>query len=140
MDRRPPRALGEQRLLALIGSLMFLAFTLGCMSVNIGGRTEIAPPADSQVQRGTVTVPANQTVDVFYPNPYVSTPNLVVENSWNDFRIEEQRPGHFRVHNPGPFAREITWKARGEKVPTEVLMQGAKAGLGTPAESITSSK
>jgi hypothetical protein len=124
-----------QRRGALAGGVLFVVCALGCMSLNIGGRTEVAPPADAQVQKGTVTIPAHQALDVYYPNPYVATPNLLVENTWNDCKIEDQQPNHFRIANPGPFAREITWKARGEKVPAEVLQQGVKAGLGKPADS-----
>jgi hypothetical protein len=124
-----------QRRSALAGGVFFVICALGCMSLNIGGRTEMAPPADAQVQQGTVTIPAHQSLDVYYPNPFVTTPNLLVENSWNDCKIEEQQPNHFRISNPGLIAREITWKARGEKVPVEVLQQSVKAGLGKPGET-----
>ena len=131
LSKRVPR---WQRGVAVIGALTFFAFVLGCMSLNFG-RMETVQAPDSNVQSGSVTIPAHQTLDVFYPNPYVVTPNLVVENTWNDCKIVEQRPNQFRIHNPGAFAREITWKTRGEKVPTEVLLQNAKAGLGAPSET-----
>jgi hypothetical protein len=137
MDGRlSKRVPGWQRAVALAGVVAFLAFSLGCLS--IGGRTEIVQPADPQVAKGTLTIPAHQSLDVFYPNPYVATPNLIVENTWNDCKIEEQQANHFRIHNPGPFAREITWKARGEKMPAEVLLQSAKAGLGMPSATTPS--
>jgi hypothetical protein len=135
MDGRlTKRATRWQRGVALAGALVFVACVLGCMSLNFG-RMETVPAADSNVQSGSVTIPAHQTLDVFYPSPYVVTPNLVVENTWNDCKIVEQRPNQFRIHNPGAFAREITWKTRGEKLPTEVLLQNAKAGLGAPSEA-----
>ncbi len=122
------------RALALLGATTFLGLTLGCMSLNIGGRTEVVEPADPHLERGSLTVPAHQSIDVYYPNPYVATPNLTVENAWNDCKIEEQQPNHFRIYNPGPFSRDISWKTRGEKMPKDALMQTAKAALGTPTE------
>ena len=122
-----------ERALALCGIVAFLGFSLGCLSLNIGGRTEVAPPAEAGATTGRVTIPAGQSQDVFYPHPYAATPNLVVEGGQNTCTIEDQLPNRFRVHNPGPFAREITWKARGEKVSADVLIQNAKAGTVTPA-------
>jgi hypothetical protein len=128
--KRVPRG---PRWLALACALVIVICMLGCMSFNFG-RVETVQPADATVQTGSVTIPAHQTLDIFYPSPYVVTPNLVVENSWNDCKVVEQKPNQFRINNPGPFAREISWKARGEKVPSELLLQTAKATFGTPAE------
>ena len=67
--------------------------------------------------------------------PVAATPNLTVDSKWHDCKVEVQQPNHFRIVNPGPLAREITWKTRGEKVPSEVLLQSVKANLGTPSEA-----
>src|SRR5438874_5480382 len=117
--------------MATLGVAAFILCVLGCMNLNFGrvDSTSEAKPHDGQV--GTLTITGHQTMDVYYPSPYLATPNLTVENSQNDCRVVEQKPTHFRMENPTAFAREITWTARGEKVPSEVLLQSAKQGQGT---------
>jgi hypothetical protein len=123
-----------ERRVAIAGGVAFFVCVLGCMSLNFG-RMETVQPVEANVQTGKVTIPANQTLEVFYPTPYVVTPNLVVDSTWNDCKIVEQKANEFRIQNPSSFAREITWKTRGEKMPPEVLLQSAKAAaLGTPSE------
>ena len=131
-------ALRWERRLGVGGGVAFLICVLGCMSLNVG-HLDTVQPADANVQSGKLTIPANQTLDVFYPSPFIVTPNLVVENTCNDCKVVEQRPNLFRIQNPMMFAREITWTARGEKIPAEVLLQSLKAAApGTPPEPASS--
>jgi hypothetical protein len=110
-----------KHLLLGCGGLLFVGFSLGCMSFSIGGRTQVVPPpADSTaredgVQRGKAFVPAGQEMTVYYPTPYTSTPNLEFEESDNkrNFQIVDQKPDHFRVKNLSPWSADVPWKARG---------------------------
>jgi len=137
MVTQPARRVSRfERAFAALGAAAFFVFALGCMSLNFGSvetRSESSPNAET----GTVTLPANQTIEVYYPNPYLATPNLRVENSGNDCIVVEQKPNYFRIQNRTANAREITWKARGEKIPSDVLIQSARQNQGTaPAEAV----
>src|SRR5262245_7547605 len=105
------------RAFALTGSLTFLAFSLACMSIQIGGRSETTTLEEGTgLQSGTVKIPAGGDMDVYYPIPYAGPPNLTTETTWNDCTVVEQKADHFRVHNPSSFSREVTWRARGMKI------------------------
>src|SRR5690349_12154625 len=76
MDGRCAKSVPRwQRRLALACALALVVCVLGCMSFDFG-RVETVQPTDANVQTGSVTVPPHQTLDVFYPSPYVVTPNL----------------------------------------------------------------
>lgn len=45
--------------------------------------------------------------------PFTSPPNLHTETTFSDCLVVEQKPDHFRIKNPNPFSRDLTWEARG---------------------------
>ncbi len=102
---------------ALAGGFTALIF-LGCMCFNIGSQFTIPETFE---QEGQVTVPANCEMDVFYPIPYATPPNLTFENGHNDCFLVEQKNNHFRIFNKNVTkARTIDWKANGQRVPPPV--------------------
>lgn len=105
-----------QRRAATVGGLLFTAFALGCMSLSFGGRTEVVP-ADGPcgAQTGQVNVPGQEEAVIYYPVPYLTPPNLVLDAGCVSCRIVDQKPDHFRVKNLGAGAELITWKSRGLK-------------------------
>lgn len=57
----------------------------------------------------------NNTIDVFYPNPFASQPNLAIEyNSSVEFEIVEQKPEGFKL-KIGSYTggSKIAWQAQG---------------------------
>lgn len=87
---------------------------LGCMSISIGRFSNSTPFEDGTfAQEGEVNVPGNGVLQVFYPAPYASPPNLTAEDTFNHLRIVEQTPGYFRVENTGGLSAKCCWKARG---------------------------
>jgi hypothetical protein len=112
---------------ALIGGLLILAAVLiGCMSFTVGERHEIVsgendlPPnacsGDLLEQVGNVRVADHAEVDVYYPYPYISPPNLALEGDSDHCFIVQQRRDRFRVKNTGLFDRDVRWRARGLKL------------------------
>lgn len=129
------RAIG----LGVAGSL--LAASLGCAVLSIGPTT-----ADtSNHQSGKVTIPAGQELDVYYPGPFASPPNLQTETIFDDCLVIEQRPDHFRIKNPSPFSREVRWEARGVAVvyvdavpgPSATVPATGSVTTGTPSAQKT---
>ena len=93
----------------IAGCVVFVAICLGCMS--IGGRTEIVNRDDrASSQTGKANVPGGQQLDVYYPVPYATPPNLEIAD---EFVIVEQKADHFRVKNTSTFSRTVNWTARG---------------------------
>src|ERR1700677_3056545 len=109
----------------LWGLLLAAVFLAGC-KVYIGGRPP-KPPVETvervndgppaRIERGVVTLQPAQELDVFYPVPFVSPPNLQVESEFasQTFVVLEQKADHFRVRNESSFGFPIklTWNARG---------------------------
>jgi hypothetical protein len=83
----------------------------------------VAPPSPEDplfTQRGKLAVPEDVVVEVFYPWPYQSPPNLALEGSFPDlFMIEEQKADHFKIKRKGHWTgfSEISWCSRGLRVP-----------------------
>jgi hypothetical protein len=121
-EQTRPVSVLVRRALALTAVLGFVVIVLGCMSLTIGGRTELVQSEDGCVaQHGDVTIPGNQELDVYYPIPYPVPPNLVISDCLNCCKIVAQCPDHFRVKNEGALARDITWKARGVRMTAPVV-------------------
>jgi hypothetical protein len=115
-----------------LGGLLFVAFSLACMNLSFGGKTEVAAPASDGsegLQRGKAFVPPGGEICVYYPVPYLSPPNLEFEDSEGKRRIQivEQRPDYVRLKNTSPFGVDLPWKARGVQSTT------AKAPVAAPA-------
>jgi hypothetical protein len=70
------------------------------------------------IQEGEITVSGFDVYDVFYPNPYASTPNLVFPSgteSVGAFKVVEQRPDGFKasIGSYATMGTKIKWKATG---------------------------
>ena len=108
--------LGTRSLGVGAGVILLIVF-LGCAGLS-QDRREIVERADgTTAQDGRVSVPDGKTVDVYYPIPYNSRPNLETHDTFEECLVVEQRSDGFRVRNPSPFARTVTWSARGVVVP-----------------------
>jgi hypothetical protein len=116
---------------AALAAVMVTLVILGCMCLSFGGggTTTITHEDPTLPQEGSVKVPANSQLDVFYPVPYGAVPNLTIEDSHGDCLIVEQKENHFRIHNKALAAVSVEWKAKGVRVapaqtvtpPTEVI-------------------
>ena len=101
---------------ALAGGTLVLIF-LGCMSLSFGGlsigcRTE----ADGTVcQEGKFELNPGSPLDVYYPAPYTSPPNLELRGDTEHCEIVEQDADHFRVQTRGQAKLDLHWKARGQR-------------------------
>jgi hypothetical protein len=97
-------------------AVVFLAcVVLGCMSISLGIGTG---HSDSGLleQEGELDVKDGLTQTVFYPIPYASPPNLVVNDSFHSVVVEEQACDHFRFR--GVKAEpSVGWKAKGLRGP-----------------------
>jgi hypothetical protein len=111
--------------MGVTAALVLLAMFLGCMSLEIGSAHHSIEQAatDGVVkQTGTVTLEGHQPQTVYYPIPYISTPNLSLRNSFGltDWEILEQQWDHFTLrrspHVVG-LPLEVKWTARGLKGP-----------------------
>jgi hypothetical protein len=105
---------------AILAAVLALLIVAGCMSLNIGGNSD---ENGALVQTGTVSVPANAELEVYYPVPYAGPPNLEIEDWHQDCVITEQKDNHFRIrNNHGSWSRNVSWKARGLRVPPAVIV------------------
>src|SRR5205807_1901970 len=100
--------------------------------------SEIVPvgfgPSDSVFeQRDRVKVPPDTVLDVYYPIPYYSRPNLRIHDGEGRVKIVQQSRDHFRVKNDGLFERDILWEAKGVKpVPAPVVQVAAPTNTDLP--------
>jgi hypothetical protein len=120
--------------------VMALIF-LGCMSLSFGERTEVVRAEDATLlQKGEVTVPPGQAQIVYYPIPYPHPPNLTISDTFgfDHPTVVEQAPDHFLVrNNDHNFARTVTWRAKGVRVPTAIVSPTpAPAAPNLPAEPV----
>jgi hypothetical protein len=96
---------------------LFVLILIGCMAPIF--IRETGKKSDDEVfcQKGELQLKPGEELDVYYPVPYASTPNLELRDQFAGMRIVDQKPDHFRVsctHGTlGPLALE--WKARGVK-------------------------
>lgn len=95
------------------GALMLLIF-LGCMSlsIKIGCKPE---PDGTTCQEGKVYLRQGQEVDVYYPVPYASPPNLELSGDSDNCEIIEQKADYFHIRYKGSIYAKPHWKARGQK-------------------------
>jgi hypothetical protein len=112
----------EKMLSAPVGATaaaLMLAIITGCMSLSmsIGCKTG---PDGTVCQEGKVSLEHDQELDVYYPVPYASPPNLEIEGVSDGYEIIEQKADHFRIRCKvlviGRDGRtHWNWKARGSK-------------------------
>src|SRR4051812_17012087 len=101
------------RLLGGLAALLVAGMLLGCMSLNIGGgpQTVEKPAEDGLIaQNGTVPLGGDEPQTVYYPIPYVSTPNLTLECEWPfvKWQLVEQKWDHFTVRrDPGTWGSPV---------------------------------
>jgi hypothetical protein len=94
-------------------AVLLVAIVLGCMSVSVDPSNTTMDDGVCK-QTGTVSVLPGEEVEVFYPKPFATTPNLQIISPLGECRAVAQYPDRFRVRNTGVlFDREITWEAKG---------------------------
>ncbi|VTS01299.1 unnamed protein product [Gemmata massiliana] len=109
-----------------LGGLVLLAGA-GCQITS----TTHVPTEAATHQRGKAVVPPGDVLEVYYPVPFVSPPNLTTQSIFDDCSVIEQKPDHFRIKNSNPFSREVTWEARGVPI-TAVTTPAVQIGVGAP--------
>ena len=121
-----------RRTAGVASAFAWLAIILGCMSLSIGERTTLPDDRLAYTQEGSAHVEIGQELDVYYPVPYASPPNLELKGL-GSYTIVDQQADHFRVHNNGSFLG-FDWTARGMKVALQPpLVQPVSATM--PAET-----
>jgi hypothetical protein len=107
-----------------VASLLLLATFIGCMSLEVSEpHSSITRSTEGVItQTGTVTVSGHKPETVFYPIPYISTPNLQIEDEWphEHWELVEQKWDHFTVRrdrNPWSSPLKLSWTAKGVKGP-----------------------
>lgn len=107
------------RLATLAAGLLLCVVVLGCMSISFGGKNVCCnDPQEPFEQKGELCLEAQGEIDVYYPIPYASPPNLTVDGPLHSAVVFDQKPDHFRVAGNG----KLTWVARGVRAgPTVVV-------------------
>jgi hypothetical protein len=112
---------------AAAAAVTLLCIFLGCMSLSIGGRTEVIHHVDNEedllIQEGEAKVPGDSELDVYYPKPYPNVPNLVLtsHNLISGVQLLVQKEDHFRVRNPDLLPMTVNWTAKGARQPAQIL-------------------
>jgi hypothetical protein len=102
---------------------------LGCMSISFGGKNVCCTdPQEPFEQKGELCLEAQRELEVYYPLPYSSPPNLTVDGPLHHVVVLEQKPDHFRVAGTG----KVKWVARGTRAGPTVVVPGPPA-LSPPA-------
>jgi hypothetical protein len=133
------------RLAGIAGGMLLLSIVLGCMSFSFGGH-EVSIEHNGgdgiTCHDGTIQVPAHACLNVYYPAPFSSKPNLEVTECFGRCEILEQREDGFRVRNNSIFTVTAEWQARGLRivqipptavVPTEQIDSSAPGHAPVPA-------
>jgi hypothetical protein len=112
------RLLLSRQMGALAGAILILIF-LGCMSLSFGGlsigcKTE---PDGTVCQEGKVSLHKGHELDVYYPVPYASPPNLELTGDCDKCEIMEQKADHFRIRCNDSCDATPNWQARGVRRP-----------------------
>ncbi|HEY7157155.1 MAG TPA: hypothetical protein VH575_24590, partial [Gemmataceae bacterium] len=93
------------RSVGALAGVVIVLIILGCMSLSFGGlsigcKTE---PDGTVCQEGKVNLHQGQELDVYYPVPYTSPPNLELSGDADKCEIVEQKADHFRIRCKDPF-------------------------------------
>jgi hypothetical protein len=118
-------------------AILFPVLTLGCLSLSFGGGSSSEEPSRA-TQHGSVALHPGEELDVYYPVPYTSPPNLRLEDSLHSAYLLDQKPDHFRVKNAALFhAQEVSWTARGvtTTVPVSVVSPVSTTAPVAPVEA-----
>jgi hypothetical protein len=73
----------------------------------------LSRPLEQMEQSGWVDVRLNDELEVFYPRPYASTPNLTFPISLSHFKVLKQRPDGFKIKVVESHADRSQWQAVG---------------------------
>ncbi len=104
---------------ALAAGVLLCLVVLGCMSISFGGKNYCCTdPQEPLEQKGELCLEAQGEIDVYYPLPYASPPNLTVDGPLHRAVILEQKPDHFRVAGSG----KLKWVARGVRASPPVVV------------------
>jgi hypothetical protein len=128
------------RAVVAFGVIAFLAFCVGCMSLNFGGKSDVVAASDAEVaQKGKAFIRPGDEICIYYPTPFQSPPNLelVDPTAKHVLQITEQRADSFRARNMGQFGVSLAWEARGVKVAPNVVPAAATSSPGDAASTAT---
>lgn len=111
------------RPVGITAGAVLVAIVIGCMSVQIGGKSYTCASLEDGVfvQEGEVWVPAGGMQQVYYPVPYCAPPNLELDPSANKVQVAEQRSDSFTVNNSSQHRIRVPWKARGLRAAPPVV-------------------
>jgi hypothetical protein len=107
--------------IAALAAVMVTIVIFGCLSLNFGGSDAVH---DDHVlaQEGSVNVPPNTQLEVYYPIPFGSTPNLIIDDCDGDCQLAEQKENRFRIFNKNPAkSHAVEWKAKGMRIIAALL-------------------
>ena len=107
--------------------LFGLVCGISCLSIDLGSHSVEMPLVGTLKQEGTLNnvTSAPGPVEVYYPRPYMSPPNLEVTSSdsfWpalDSVEVLEQKADHFTFHRKSstfPVRVVFKWKAEGVPV------------------------
>ncbi len=97
----------------LIATTPFVITAAGCLL------TDRQDAEGSFPQEGTINVPARSEQTVYYPTPYVRTPNLQLNDYKECVSIVEQGADHFRIKNISAASTNVRWTAKGAVAASE---------------------
>jgi hypothetical protein len=132
-----------------VAACLGIVVVLGCMSINLGGRSadESKPCPDDGVlvQEGKVPVRPGSEQVIYYPVAYASPPNLEVQDALGLCDVLEQKETCFRVRFHPNFQTtnaSLSWKARGVRgssppaVPAGAAPEAAPSTTGLPSAPV----
>jgi hypothetical protein len=112
------------RLATVAAGVLLCLVVLGCMSISFGGKNVCCgDPQEPLEQKGELCLEAQGEIDVYYPLPYASPPNLTVDAASHKVVVLEQKPDHFRAYGAG----KAKWVARGVRLGPTVVVNGPPA-------------
>ena len=114
----------QRAALGMVMLLLAIAQT-GCICLSFGGTSESEDHA-TFVQTRKLVLQPGQELDVYYPVPYASPPNLEIEDTWRSCVVIDQKPDHFRIRSDSRFGQvfgeDVKWTARGIRAATPIAV------------------
>jgi hypothetical protein len=108
-----------QRGFVVIAGCAWVGILLGCMSFTYQGHecASVHLTEDGiSCFEGKAHVAPGQCLNVYYPTPFASKPNLEVSELFDRLVVVEQREDGFQVRNASPFNVSGEWQARGTRL------------------------